>query len=43
MDGKRFKGIEKSFLVKLIASNLLAIEYKDNEYEDIFHRFGCFK
>ena len=31
------KGIGKSFLVKLIASSLLAIEYKDNEYEDIFH------
>ena len=31
------KGIGKSSLVKLIASSLLAIEYKDNEYEDIFH------
>ena len=30
------KGIGKSFLVKLIASSLLGIEYKDNEYEDIF-------
>ena len=32
------KGIGKSFLVKLIASSLLAIEYKDNEYEDILHQ-----
>ena len=31
------KGIGKSFLVKLIASSLLAIEYKDNESKDIFH------
>ena len=31
------KGIGKSFLVKLIASSLLTIEYKDNEYENIFH------
>jgi DNA polymerase-3 subunit delta' len=31
------KGIGKSFLVKLIVSNLLATEYKDNEYKNIFH------
>ena len=31
------KGIGKSFLVKLIASSLLSIEYTNNEYEDIFH------